>query len=83
MAVMYNVLWRWGELRQYARNHSIPWPLSTTQQEGFARFAAIYNTSGNQYLSKLQGPIGASVGLHWFHDCIFATAANPNPNCRC
>ena len=81
MAVLYNVLWRWTEVRQYARNQSIPWPLPTTQQAAFARFASIYNASGNQYLSKLQGPIGAAVGLHWFHSCIFATAAKPD--CKC
>ena len=82
MSVLYNVLWRWTEVRQYARSHSIPWPLSATQQEGFARFAAIYNASSSQDLSNLAGP-GKRAGLHWFHNCIFATVAKPDPGCKC
>lgn len=70
MAVSYVFLWRWDELRSFAKNVStLPsWPLAETQQGAFDDFARIYNQTGtNMLTSSFKG----ADALSMFHACVF------------
>lgn len=69
MAVSYVFLWRWDELRTFAKNISLPsWPLAQTQQLAFTDFARIFNRTGTQMLtSSFKG----ANALSMLHACVF------------
>ena len=73
MANLYTVLWRWDELRAYAKALSMGWPLPSDQQDAFEIFGRIYNATGTRGLSG-----GCSLcDLRWLHSCVFLPATPP------
>ena len=73
MANLYTVLWRWDELRAYAKSLSMEWPLSSSQQDAFDLFARIYNATGTRGLSG-----GCQLcDLKWLHSCVFLPRTPP------
>ena len=76
MANLYTILWRWPELRSFASNISMHWPLPATHEAGFQRFAALFNASGTKLLTNNGlGPAARSgsgpAALQWLHRNIF------------
>jgi hypothetical protein len=76
MANLYTILWRWVELRSFATNISMHWPLPATQEAGFEKFATLFNASGTKLLTNNGlGPAARSgsgpVALEWLHRNIF------------
>jgi hypothetical protein len=84
MAVLLPALWRWDELRAYAVNASIAWPLPSTKDAALRRFEAIYNETGTAGLVNVNfSPCGLpnwktdcvfECSLQWLRECIFASA---------
>ena len=73
MANLYTVLWRWDELRAYAKALSMGWPLPSDQQDAFEIFGRIYNATSTRGLSG-----GCSLcDLRWLHSCVFLPATPP------
>ena len=70
MAVSYVFLWRWDELRAFAKNVSTlsSWPLAETQQGAFDDFATIYNRTGTNMITSTFKGVDA---LSMFHACVF------------
>ena len=64
MAANYVMLWRWDEFDQYARNHSLPWPIQPTKQAAFDDFARIFNRTGSEHVVCGHG------GTACMHACI-------------
>jgi hypothetical protein len=75
MANLYTVLWRWKELRSFAANLSLPWPMAeVTLETAFNSFALQYNKTGTKQLTIARGgPTAAGGDLRWLHDCLFDT----------
>ena len=75
MANLYTVLWRWDELRTFASNRSMTWPMAeVTQQTAYNWFATEYNKTGTKQLTiDRSGPTKAGGDLLWLHACLFAT----------
>jgi hypothetical protein len=76
MANLYTVLWRWDELRTFASNQSMTWPMAeVTQQTAFDWFATEYNKTGTRQLTiDRTGPtMAGGSDLNWLHSCLFAT----------
>ena len=76
MANLYTILWRWSELRSFATNITMQWPLPATQEAGFEKFAALFNASGTKLLTNNGlGPAARSgsgpAALKWLHRNIF------------
>jgi hypothetical protein len=74
MANMYTVLWRWDELRTFASNLSMAWPMpEVTKETAYAWFANEYNITGTKWLSidgpSAQGHSGGDLG--WLKECLF------------
>jgi hypothetical protein len=75
MGTTYVILWRWDELRSFAANTSLPWPLrQTTKAAAFDSFEFVYNRTGTQFLvsGHAGNPRGGSLHhmLGWFKVCV-------------
>lgn len=91
MAVLLPSLFRWDELRVYAVNHSLPWPvgLPRSKEKALQYFGAIYNETGTAGLVNVNfSPCGVSnwvtdcvfeCSLAWLRECIFAAAPSGCP----
>jgi len=79
MANLYTVLWRWSELRSFAANLTLAWPMTeATQESAFDCFATQYNVTGTKQLTISRGgPTAAGGDLLWLHACLFATCSGP------
>ena len=79
MGTTYVILWRWDELRAFAANTSLPWPLrQTTKAAAFDSFEFVYNRTGTQFLvsGHAGNPRGGSLHhmLGWFKVCVMTPA---------
>eukprot|EP01052_Picozoa_sp_SAG31_P009791 SAG31_NODE_523_length_14545_cov_4.805067_8_plen_384_part_00 len=79
MGTTYVILWRWDELRAFAANTSLPWPLrQTTKTAAFDSFEFVYNRTGTQFLvsGHAGNPRGGSLHhmLGWFKVCVMTPA---------
>jgi hypothetical protein len=76
-ANLYTALWRWDELKRFAANVSMAWPLPGTQVEAFERFATVFNLTRTKMLTvAAPKPKGADACLRWLHGCVFAPYAS-------
>ena len=82
-AVLYPSLWRWDELRAFATQRGLAWPLPASKSAAFADFARTYNetkTAGivyNNYYS-IPKPCVYGCALQWLHECIMTTKCPAN-----
>ena len=79
LGTVYVMLWRWDEMRTFAANESIPWPLrQTTKEAAFDSFEFIYNRTGTQFLvsGHAGNPRGGTLHhmLGWFKVCVMTPA---------
>ena len=65
----FQVLWRWSELKSFAANESLAWPLRATKEDEFKHFAAIYNATGTRQVAN-GAPKGAGPALAWLRECV-------------
>ena len=77
MAVLYPVMWRWAELKRFAANASMPWPLESELQGAFDRFARIFNATGTRVLTDRTQSLSPAQALTWLHVCVFAPPHKP------
>lgn len=77
MAILYPVLWRWDELRRFAANASMKWPLPAKLQGAFDQFARIFNATGTMVLTDRTQKLTPSQALAWLHTCVFAPPHQP------
>ena len=78
MSVLLPSLWRWSELRAFASERSIAWPLPTTKAEAFDDFAKAFNathTAGIYYNNfyAIPKPCVYGCALRWLQQCLFST----------
>ena len=69
MAILYTCMWRWDELRGFAANLSLAWPLPPTKEAAFEHFASIYNRTGTKQVAN-GAPKGAAPALAWLRQCV-------------
>ena len=69
MAILYTCMWRWDELRGFATNLSLAWPLPPTKDAAFEHFASIYNRTGTKQVAN-GAPKGAAPALAWLRQCV-------------
>ena len=83
VAVYYPILLRWTELRAFAANSTIAWPLEETAGEALATFAQWYNASG---ITNLKEPdpndIFARTDLQWMIKQVHCNCSWNLPCCQ-
>ena len=77
MAILYPVMWRWAELKRFAVNESMAWPLHEDLQGTFDHFAAVFNATGTLVLTDRTQHLSAAQALGWLHVCVFAPPHKP------
>ena len=82
-AVLLPSLWRWDELRAFATQHTVAWPLPATKATAFEDFARTYNeteTRGIVYNNYYSIPKQCVYGcaLKWLHECILSKTCPGN-----
>jgi len=82
-AVLLPSLWRWDELRAFATQHTVAWPLPATKATAFEDFARTYNeteTRGIVYNNYYSIPKQCvyECALKWLHECILSKTCPGN-----
>ena len=77
MAILYPVMWRWAELKRFAVNESMAWPLHEDLQGTFDHFAAVFNATGTLVLTDRTQHLSAAQAPGWLHVCVFAPPHKP------
>ena len=72
-SVYYIALQRWDELRGFAQNRSIEWPLAATKAEAWTEFSRVWNSSGTRSVSQ------GLCGLACFREQVFPPRAGGHP----
>ena len=74
-AMLVPSLWRWDELRAFATQHGLAWPLPATKAAAFGAFARTYNETKTAWIVynnpySIPKPCVYDCALQWLHECI-------------
>jgi hypothetical protein len=85
LSVYWVALWRWKELREYARAQMTlaAWPFEPTLQGAFKTFSEAYNTTSRRFNGTVYFKEFDNSSLPWLQTQLFPTPPPPPPPMQC